>query len=88
MSKELLINLAVPVAFFAFFYFMVIRPQKKKETEVTTMRNELKVGDDIVTIGGIRGKVVVAKEDILVIESGVAKTKLEITRWAVSTEVD
>lgn len=84
MTPEM-INLLIPVGFVAIFYFFAIRPQKKKEKEVKAMRNELKVGDNVITIGGIYGKVVIAKEDILTIEVGTAKTKLDITRWAVGS---
>lgn len=65
-------------------YFLLIRPQKKKEKQVADMRNSIKVGDDIVTIGGIYGKVVKVKDERLTIQVGADKTKFEITRWAVS----
>ena len=84
MTPEM-INILIPVGFVAIFYFFAIRPQKKKETQVKSMRNELKVGDNVITIGGIYGKIVIAKEDILTIEVGTAKTKLDITRWAVGS---
>lgn len=85
MNAELLQGLIVPIGFVAIFYFFAIRPQKKKETAVKAMRSELKVGDNIITIGGIYGKIIVAKEDILTIETGAAKTKLDITRWSVGS---
>ncbi len=85
MNPELLQGLIVPIGFVAIFYFFAIRPQKKKETQVKAMRNELRVGDNVITIGGIHGKITVAKEDILTIETGTAKTKLDITRWAVGS---
>ena len=84
MTPEM-INILIPVGFVALFYFFAIRPQNKKQKEVKQMRNELKVGDNIITIGGIHGKIVVAKEDILTIETGTAKTKLDVTRWAVGS---
>ena len=84
MTPEM-INLLIPIGFVAIFYFFAIRPQKKKETQVKAMRSELQVGDNIITIGGIHGKIVVAKEDILTIETGTAKTKLDISRWAVGS---
>ena len=51
------------LALIIIFYFLLIRPQKKKEKAVTAMRNALKVGDEIVTIGGICGKVMKVKEE-------------------------
>lgn len=68
-------------------YFMLIRPQKKKEKEVTAMRAGLKVGDSIVTIGGICGKVVKVKDDKVVVAVGADKVKIEFMKWAVSQVV-
>jgi preprotein translocase subunit YajC len=68
-------------------YFLLIRPQKKREKQVNAMRNSIKVGDEIITIGGIYGTVARVKDDQLVIQVGADKTKLEITRWAVSKVV-
>lgn len=51
-------------------YFMMIRPQRKREKETKEMINALKVGDKIVTIGGICGKVVKIKDEFVVIETG------------------
>ncbi len=65
------------------FYFFLIRPQKKREKATQEMRNNVAEGTSIVTIGGIYGKVVNAKEDILTIEVGADKVKLKIARWAV-----
>ncbi len=72
------------VALFAIMYFMLIRPQKKKDDEVRRMREALRVGDDILTIGGIYGKIVRIKEDRLIIQVGTDKTKIEIAKWAVN----
>ena len=65
-------------------YFLLIRPQKKREKAITAMRNSIKVGDDITTIGGIIGKVVKIKDDVLTTQVGADKTKFEIMRWAIS----
>lgn len=72
----------------AAFYFFLIRPQKKKEKATQEMRNSVKEGASIVTIGGIYGKVVNAKEDILTIEVGADKVKLRIARWAVGKVIE
>ena len=63
-------------------YFMLISPQKKRETRMQEMRNTLEIGDGVITAGGIVGRVISIKEDTLVIES--ASSKLRIKRWAVS----
>ena len=65
------------------FYFFMIRPQKKQEKETADMRNNLQVGDEITTIGGIIGKIVSIKEETLMIETGKEKTKIRILRTAV-----
>ena len=75
------------VAIFAIMYFLMIRPQKKQQKKDAEMRNNLSVGDDIITIGGIMGKVVTVKEDSIIIETGSDKNKMRILRSAVSRVV-
>lgn len=65
-------------------YFLLIRPQKKREKETSEMRNSIRVGDEVVTIGGICGRIVKTKDDTLVIEVGADKVKFEVMRWAIS----
>ena len=67
------------------FYFMLIRPENKRKKEAEQMRNELKVGDEIITIGGICGKVVHIKDDKFVIETGADQVRMEFVKWALST---
>lgn len=69
-------------------YFLLIRPQKKREKEVNAMRSGVQVGDEIITIGGICGKIVKTKDESLVIQVGADKVKFEIMRWAVSKVVE
>lgn len=72
----------------AVMYFLLIRPQKKREKEINAMRKGVQVGDEIITIGGICGKIVKTKEESLVIQVGADKVKFEIMRWAVSRVVE
>ena len=65
------------------FYFFMYRPQKKQEKETANMRANLKVGDEITTIGGIIGKIVSIKDETCVIETTGAKTKIRILLTAV-----
>lgn len=65
------------------FYFMLIRPQRKRDKAEREMRNSIEVGDEISTIGGFIGRVVSIKDDVLVIESSSDRTKLKIYRWAI-----
>ena len=69
--------------FVLFGYFLLYRPQKKREREVSEMRNSLRVGDEISTTGGIFGKILQIKDDFIVIETGNDKTKLKIAKWAI-----
>ena len=66
------------------FYFFGIRPQKKQEKAQNEMRNSLKVGDEITTIGGIIGKVVSIKDETCVIETTRDNTKIRILKSAIS----
>ena len=66
-------------------YFLMIRPQNKKDKQIKEMRNSLNVGDEIITIGGICGKIVKTKEETIVIQVGADKVKFEMMRWAVSS---
>ncbi len=76
------------VILIAVMYFLLIRPQKKREKEVNAMRSSVQVGDEIITIGGICGKVVKTKEDSLIIQVGADRVKFEIMRWSVSKVVE
>ena len=71
------------VAMIAIFYFFLYRPQKKQEKEATKMRNELMVGDEITTIGGIIGEIVSIKENTVMIETGKDRTKIRILNTAI-----
>lgn len=68
-------------------YFFIIRPQKKKEKAEKQMRENLRIGDEIVTIGGIYGRVVSLKEDSFVIESKSDHSKLTFARWALHSNL-
>lgn len=73
------------VVLFAIMYFMIIRPQKKREKLTQQMLSQLTVGDKLVTIGGINGKIVEIKDDNLVLETGSSSEKsyIKVSRWAV-----
>ena len=65
----------------------MIRPQRKKQKEEKQMRENLQVGDEIVTIGGIYGRVISLKEDTIVIESKSDHSKITIARWALQSNL-
>jgi len=66
-----------------FLYFGMIRPQKKQEKQIADMRSNLHIGDEICTNGGLIGRIVKIKDDIITLEMGSDKTKLKIFKWAV-----
>ena len=72
------------VLMIAIFYFLLIRPQKKKEKEAKNMRDSLMVGDELVTIGGIVGRVIKIKDDEVTIETGSNKTRLTFKKWGIN----
>ena len=79
-----LINMIWPIALMiVVFYFLLIRPQRKRDKQTQKMRNSVQVGDEIVTAGGIVGLVVSIKEDTIVLETGSDRSKIRIKRWAI-----
>ena len=67
------------------FYFLLIRPENKRKKKAEEMRNGIKKGDTVTTIGGIIGRVVHVTKDTLVIETSEDRVRMEIAKWAVST---
>ena len=72
------------VLLFAVMYFFMIRPENKRKKQAEEMRNSLKKGDVITTIGGIVGKIVMVNPNTIVIETSDDRVRLELTKWAVS----
>ena len=66
-------------------YFLLIRPENKRKKEAEQMRSSIKTGDEITTIGGIMGTVVNVKDDKIVIETSADQVRIELAKWAVST---
>ena len=66
-------------------YFLMIRPENKRKKEAEALRSNLSVGDRVTTIGGITGTVVNVKEDKFVMESGADQVRIELCKWAIST---
>ena len=84
-TGEMLLSFLPFLLLIPIFYFLMYRPQKKQERETAQMRNNLIIGDEIVTIGGIMGRIVKVKEDYVVIETGSDSTKLKIRKTAVGS---
>lgn len=73
------------VLMFAIMYFLMIRPENKRKKKAQEMRDSLKKGDVITTIGGIVGKIVSVTKDTIIIETSEDRVRMELTKWAVST---
>ena len=74
------------VVMLAIMYFLLIRPENKKKKAAEEMRNSLKAGDQITTIGGIVGTICAVKDKTIVIETGADRVRIEFTKWAVSSK--
>lgn len=72
------------VVIFGVMYLLMIRPQRKQQKQEQQMRDNLQIGDEVTTIGGIVGRIVTVKDDSLIIETGVDRNHLKVTRWAIS----
>ncbi|MGN0593378.1 MAG: preprotein translocase subunit YajC [Ruminococcus sp.] len=79
-------SLLIMVLLFAVMYFILIRPQKKKEKEQKAMQNDLRMGDEVVTIGGVVGLVVKIGDDTVVIECG-DRSRIRMKKWAIQENV-
>ena len=72
------------VILFAVMYFFMIRPENKRKKQAQAMRDSLKKGDVITTIGGVVGKVVMVNPNTIIIETSEDRVRMEFTKWAVS----
>ena len=75
------------IIIFVVFYFFMIRPENKRKKQLNEMRDHTAVGDEIVTIGGIMGKVVQVTGDTITFETGEDRVRMQVTKWAISTNV-
>ena len=73
------------IGMIALMYFFMIRPQKKQEKEIAEMRNNLMLGDEVTTNGGILGRVVHIKDDVVTLETGSDRLKIKVRKWAIAT---
>ncbi len=81
-----LFSLLIPmILMVGIFYFMLIRPEKKRKKEAEAMRSAVKTGDKITTIGGVIGTIVSVKDDKIVIETSADQVRVEFAKWAIST---
>jgi len=86
--EQFIQSFGLPIILLVVFYFLLIAPQRKKEKKIREMRANLNEGDQVVTIGGIMGKLISVKEDIVVVEVGSDRVKLKLAKWAIGSVVD
>lgn len=82
-----IVMIVIYAAIFGALYFFLIRPNSKRKKEEAELRNNLEIGDDITTIGGIVGRVIAIKEDedAIIIETGSDRVKMKMKRWSISS---
>ena len=83
MGGDLMMTIVMMVAMVAIFYFLLIRPQRKKDKQVKNMLAALKVGDRICTIGGLYGTIAGLKDDTVTLTMGSMQNTIVIARWAI-----
>ena len=83
MTPDMIIMI---VLMLAMLYFFMVRPENKRKKEAQNLRDSLKVGDVITTIGGIVGTICKVDENTIVIETSADRVRIEFTKWAVSSK--
>lgn len=83
-SAMSLVSLVPLILIIVVFYFLLIRPQKKKDKQDAQMRKNLQIGDEVVTAGGVVGIVFSIKEDTVVVETGGDRSKIRVKKWAIA----
>ena len=83
-TAQMLMTFLPLVLILLVFYFIIIKPQRKQEKEDAKMRDNLEIGDEVVTNGGIVGIVFQIKEDTVVIETGGDRSKIRVKKWAIA----
>ena len=85
MITNMIISIVYMVALFAIFYFLFIRPQRKKEKQLDQLRSSLEVGQMVTTIGGMLATVAKVEDEFVVLEVGPNRTKMPFKKWAIAS---
>ena len=85
MDTNMIISIVYMIALFAIFYFLFIRPQRKKEKQLEELRSSLEVGQMVTTIGGMLATVAKVEEEFVVLEVGPNRTKMPFKKWAIAS---
>ena len=84
---ETILSFAPLLIVLVVFYFLLIRPQQKKDKEDKAMRENLEIGDEVVTAGGIIGIIVSIKDETVVVETGSGRSRIRVAKWAISQKI-
>ena len=80
-----MLTMLIPLALMiVIFYFLIIRPEKKRSKKMKDMLDNLEVADEVVTTGGIIGRVLSVKEDTVLIETGSDRTKIRVLKSSIA----
>ncbi len=84
---QMAITLGIWVVVIVAAYFLFIFPQRKKQKQEEELRNNIEIGDDVTTIGGIVGRVIAVRDDdeTIIVETGSDKTRMRFKKWAISS---
>lgn len=86
---ETILSLVLPFALmFGLMYFLLILPEKKRTKKYNEMISAIEKNDEIITRGGIMGRVVIVEDDYVVIESSAERTKLKISKTGIATKIN
>ena len=80
-----ILTMLIPLALMiVIFYFLIIRPEKKRSKKMKEMLDNLEVADEVVTTGGIIGRVLRVTEDTVLIETGSDRTKIRVLKSSIA----
>lgn len=85
MNYQMIMSIVYMVALFAIFYFLFIRPQRKKEKQLDELRSSLEVGQMVTTIGGMLATIAKVEDEFVVLEVGPNRTKMPFKKWAIAS---
>lgn len=83
MPNSLLVTVGYLVFFIGIMYLLIFLPQKKRDKKAKAMLESLQVGYNVVTIGGVSGKIINIKDDEVTVETGVERAKINVKKWAI-----
>ncbi|HHU53326.1 MAG TPA: preprotein translocase subunit YajC [Clostridiaceae bacterium] len=84
---SLIVSLLPMILIFGLMYLLMIRPQKREEKKMKEQINAMRVGDSVVTIGGVVGKIMNISDDEITISTSVANTMMTFKKQAISTVI-